>query len=570
MCSIVEAPAGSVGSRLAALVEHMNELGAEVTSILADPGTAAEIAGLPGDALAGFVTSLASTVDAGTAAMPVVTGHVDAAGGRGSGCLIAGRYASMSRFLQVEAGMSKQSASAMIARARDLRGDYAVLVEPWLAGRVSGDAVREMTVGVRSALRATKLPAAERDIARAWVLDSVLPVAEVGTVADVTQVIGRLRLLTDQDGANQAALEAHAEQTLTCEQVGSMSRITAWVTHEVAAAAMTVLERRVATMAAEGDLAPEEQLPPGVDPATWDGRRRVNQLHSHLLALAFGDTVTGLLDDNRVGSHHGIAPHVTVTVDVARFEAGLGGDLAMPGSDDPVPVANETVRRILCDADLTTIITRAFSTTHPDSDTARGTGPTVIGARHRSRTCSSSSPGRSSTSGAPNASSHPGCVARSRPATGTAGSPAATPTYVAATPTTSVSGSTADAPTSTTHCSSACATTTPSTKAAGPSPAPRASHPAPPAAGNSPHPHDHVGPDQQGAPPVARACTRGQTTGVRVRSVASGGHAKRTGAYGDVPRPAETWSTAPRPSTPPRAGSPLPSHGRPCRERPLA
>jgi hypothetical protein len=369
MCSIVEAPTGSAGSRLAALVGHLGELGAEVTALLADPETAAEIAALPGDALSGFVTSLASTVNAGTAALTVVTGHVDAGGGRGSGCLIAGRYASMSRFLQVETGMSKQTASATIARARDLRGDYSVLTEPWLTGRVSSDAVREMTVGVRDALKATKLPAAERDVARTSILASVLPVAEVGTVADVRQVIGRLRFLTDQDGANQAALEAHADQSVTCEQVGSMSRITAWVTHEVAAAAMTVLERRVATMRAEGDLALEEQLPPGVDPATWDGRRRANQRHSHLLALAFGDTFTDALDDNRVGSHHGIAPHVTVTVDVARFEAGLGGDLTVPGSDDPVPVSNETVRRILCDADLTTVITRPLAAHHPRPDT---------------------------------------------------------------------------------------------------------------------------------------------------------------------------------------------------------
>jgi hypothetical protein len=244
-----------------------------------------------------------------------------------------------------------------------------VLAEPWLTGRVSTDAVREMTVGVRGALKATKLPAAERDVARASVLASVLPVAEVGTVADVKHVIGRLRLLTDEDGADQAALEAYAEQSLTCEQVGSMSRMTVWLTNEAAAAAMTVLERRVATMRSDGDLAPEERPEPGVDPRTWDGRRRERQLHSHLLALAFGDTFTDQLDDNRIGSHHGIAPHVTVTVDVARFEAGLGADLTLPGSDDLVPLANDTVRRILCDADLTTVITRPLALPDPRPDT---------------------------------------------------------------------------------------------------------------------------------------------------------------------------------------------------------
>jgi hypothetical protein len=53
---------------------------------------------------------------------------------------------------------------------------------------------------------------------------------------------------------------------------------------------------------------------------------------------------------------------------VARFEAGLGADLTMPGSDDPVPLANETVRRILCDADLTTVITRPLTTTETGTD----------------------------------------------------------------------------------------------------------------------------------------------------------------------------------------------------------
>jgi hypothetical protein len=54
---------------------------------------------------------------------------------------------------------------------------------------------------------------------------------------------------------------------------------------------------------------------------------------------------------------------VTLTVDVERFEAGLGGDLTMPGSDEPVLVPNATVQRILCDADITTVITRPLPST---------------------------------------------------------------------------------------------------------------------------------------------------------------------------------------------------------------
>ena len=327
---------------------------------------------------------------------------------------------------------------------------------------LSRDAVREITVGVGSAIKRSGLPYEERELARKAALETLIPLAEVGTVEDVRRAISHLKLLTDPDGATQAAMDAFDDQSLTVEQVGSMSKLTAWLTHENAAALMTVLTQRVDGMRRTGELAEEEQLAPEIDPETFTGRRIAGEKHRHLLAVAFGDLVTGLLDDNAVGSHHGIAPHVTVTVDLARFEAGLGADLTMPGTDTPVLLANESVRRILCDCDLTTVITRPLTLAAPQTPTR---------ATSRSPTCSSTPPVRSSTSGAPNASSHPGCAARSRPATGTAPSPAAAPTCAAATPTTSTSGSTAAPPTSTTQSSSASATTTPSTKAAGASPA---------------------------------------------------------------------------------------------------
>jgi hypothetical protein len=162
-------------------------------------------------------------------------------------------------------------------------------------------------------------------------------------------------------------MDAFDDQSLTVEQVGSMSKLTAWLTHENAAALMTVLTQRVDGMRRAGELAEGEQLAPEIDPETFTGRRIAVEKHRHLLAVAFGDMVTGLLDDNAVGSHHGIAPHVTLTVDLTRFEAGLGGDLTMTGTDTPVLLANETVRRILCDCDLTTVLTRPMTFADPES-----------------------------------------------------------------------------------------------------------------------------------------------------------------------------------------------------------
>ena len=364
-CTTLAQQTGALGADLAALVAHFAEVGEQITSKLADPATAEAIAALPTESLAGFVVTLSAAAGSGTAAMTVLTGAVDAATGPGTGLLVGGKYASTRRFLEVECGMSKQTASAVVARARDLRGDYAVVERPWLEGAISSDAAREITVGVTSAIKHGGLPYEERELARKAALETLIPLAEVGTVEDVRRAISHLKLITDPDGATQAAMDAFDDQTLSVEQVGSMSRLTAWLTHENAAALMTVLTQRVDGMRRNGELAEEEQPAPEIDPETFTGRRIAGEKHQHLLAVAFGDIVTGLLDDNAVGSHHGIAPHVTVTMDLARFEAGLGADLTMPGSDTPVLLANETVRRILCDSDLTTVVTRPQTLTGP-------------------------------------------------------------------------------------------------------------------------------------------------------------------------------------------------------------
>ena len=367
MCSIVAQTSGSTGSRLVALAERFGELGAELAEMLRDPSTASDAADLPADSLAGLVASLLSTGDLASAVATVLAGHLDSRTGRSAGVLVAGKYASTHRFLEVDGGLSKQRATAMVARARDLRGDFAPLAEPWLEGRISGDAVREVTVGIRGALKRSGLPGGDREVARKSALDVVLPVAEVGTVEDVRRVIGHLTLLADPDGATQAEMDAFDDQSLTMTCVGAVSTLTAVLTHETAAAVMTVLSQKVDAMRRDGELAGEGPLPSATDPGTFGSRRVRTERHAHLLAIAFGDTFVGLLDDNRVGSHHGIAPHVTVTVDLARFEAGLGGDLTMPGSDTSVLLPSQSVRRILCDSDVTTVVVRASG--------AAGSGP---------------------------------------------------------------------------------------------------------------------------------------------------------------------------------------------------
>jgi hypothetical protein len=372
MCSIVQ-QVGQMprvtASSFSVLVAHVLEVSETLTAVLADPAFAGELGSVPADALASLATSLHVASDRSTAAATVVTGQLQVATVSTAGRLVGGKYASIRRFLEVEAGLSEHAARAVVGRASDLRDDYACVAEAWLAGEVSGDAVREMTLGIRRALR--HVPLADRREARDLAVATVLPVAKAGTVNDVKRVLARLNLILDPDGASQAAMDAYDDQSLTCERVGALSRITAWLTHEAAAAVMTVLGAKVDSVLRAGETAAEDATADaaahGVDPESHAARRAARQHRTHLLAVMLGETMTGLLDDTRVGSHHGAAPHVTLTVDTATMTAGLGGELAMPGSDEPVILPTESIRRILCDANLTPVAVRRLTTVDPDT-----------------------------------------------------------------------------------------------------------------------------------------------------------------------------------------------------------
>ena len=137
MCSITDQARGrSRGPRLATLIGHGRDIATAITADLLDPDACADLAALPLDALSAQLRDLLTTIDQTQAATAVVTGVVNqAVAGRQ---LIDGVYASTTRFLQAEAGLSEQSAKALTARAHDLvdaagDGDPRVR-EAWLPG----------------------------------------------------------------------------------------------------------------------------------------------------------------------------------------------------------------------------------------------------------------------------------------------------------------------------------------------------------------------------------------------------------------------------------------------------
>ena len=141
-------PTGTAGSQL---VAHFGEVGAAICALLSNAETASDVAGIPADALTVLVTSLLSSGGAAASAATVLTGHVDAGSGRATGTLVAGKYTCTRRFLEVEGGLSQRSATAMVARARDLRRDFTSVAGPWLGGRLSCDAVDTMPARRRRA-----------------------------------------------------------------------------------------------------------------------------------------------------------------------------------------------------------------------------------------------------------------------------------------------------------------------------------------------------------------------------------------------------------------------------------
>jgi hypothetical protein len=357
MCSTGQRVAGDAGVRLAELVEQSRRVHAELAALVGSDA----VAGLPIASITAATTALLGSADRATAVATVLTGRVATVEGQ---VLVAGRYASPRRWLEVEARLSEPAAAAIVGRGRDLVDHFSAVAGDWLSGAVSGDAVRELTVGVRSALRS--LPAADRAEARAAALETLLPLARVGTVTDVRRAVKHVRFVVDPDGVRQAALDAYDDQTLRVTRVGSMSVLTAHLSHDTAAAVTTVLEQIVDGWHRRGELAADDAQP-AVDGASAPARRVARPRHDHLLALALGEAFGSLLDGAAIGTHHGVAPHVTLTVDLADLEAGLGGELLMPGHDEPVLLPTSAVRRILCDSSVTPVV---VATAHTDGAAA--------------------------------------------------------------------------------------------------------------------------------------------------------------------------------------------------------
>jgi hypothetical protein len=376
MCSTLDAtPAPVTVAALSRLVEHARDAARAVTDALAGDPTL--LAAVPDELLEVYALQLHDALDASEAAATVVTGRVESEIGAIRGKLISGRYPSTAQFLEREAGVAPLAARARVARGRDLGSHSTAVADAWLTGEIPGGAVRDLTLGVTDVLRRSSRT--DRRIARQEALDQLMPVARASKdPRRVTSELARIRFEVDPDGSADEARKAFEDQTLSIVEVGSMSHLSAWLPHDAAAAVATVLERRAKVIAAEelGPIAHDDDCdlsgPHAADAETActcgeadRARRAGNQRQDNLRARALVETMQDLLDDGAIGTHHGVRPNVTVIVDATDLDAALSGALSMPGRDHDVPIPEVTVRRLLCDADVTRVITqRSAGCTH--------------------------------------------------------------------------------------------------------------------------------------------------------------------------------------------------------------
>jgi hypothetical protein len=181
----------------------------------------------------------------------------------------------------------------------------------------------------------------------------LLPLARTATISQLRRGIHRLKLFTDPDGAAQAVVDAHDDQYLRLTPVGDGVDVKGYLTAETAAALLTCLDQVVDGWYRSGSLGPEDQ-PTGEE--RTDNLRRKHR-RDHLNALALADLARRCLDSGSVGTKHAQRPHVTLTVHLDDLVHGIGGTLRLPGVGEAL-LPPASVARILCDADLTGVLTR--------------------------------------------------------------------------------------------------------------------------------------------------------------------------------------------------------------------
>jgi len=211
-----------------------------------------------------------------------------------------------------------------------------------LSGELSEDKVRAITQGMETALAV--LDPAARTAAIDGVEAELVEFARAASVERIRRKITLLRFALDPHGADARAMAAFDDQHLRFTPLADGVQVSGWLTQETAAAVLTCLDQTV-----------DAWFRSGTDGAGRAMTRAATR--AHLVALALGELAGRMLTSASSGTKQRQRPHLTLTLDLADYRAGLGGRLRLPGHGEAL-LARASTDRIRCDSDLTAVVTR--------------------------------------------------------------------------------------------------------------------------------------------------------------------------------------------------------------------
>jgi hypothetical protein len=175
-----------------------------------------------------------------------------------------------------------------------------------------------------------------------------------------------MRVVVHPDEVDASVLAARESQFLRFTPVPDGVEVCGFLSTETASTVLTALDQRVDHYHRTGQLSTADTRT--LTSPTPAARRR---LRERLNVDALTDLVRHLLDGALLGTKHEQRPHVRVTVHSDDHAAGLGASLLLPGYGD-VRIGSTTASRMLCDADITPVLTTRdpITTSDPGHDPA--------------------------------------------------------------------------------------------------------------------------------------------------------------------------------------------------------
>ena len=214
------------------------------------------------EALPELTAGLLAAADAATAAATAALGRTHDCG------VLRGRgFVSTKAWLKATTRCGDRDAARLLARSRDLqRPEFAPTRTAWLAGRIVGAGVREISLGLVACEKKTRTDPDLTALVFGECQQVLLDIAQRENADHVRAAAARILATVFPDGATADEQEAYHAQHLRLTRVGNETDVRGMLSAESEALLSTALDRIVDRWYREGVLGPQ----PVLDPVTGE------------------------------------------------------------------------------------------------------------------------------------------------------------------------------------------------------------------------------------------------------------------------------------------------------------